>query len=87
VKSIVRLITDKLIDWMTGILTSFGIASAVELSKQWHMVPQSLFDVLYKTNDLLGVDLDIYWWINFSCVLIGVACLWWRKFHPPAQLP
>jgi len=76
-------VCSKLTDWLFGTLTSMGIFTAVEASKQFHLVSDDFWNVIYKTNELLGRNLDIIWWINLSIVIIGLAYSWWLRRHPP----
>jgi len=57
VKVLFITICSKLTDWLFGTLTSMGIATAVEASKQFHFVTQSFWDAIYKQMNFWGVTL------------------------------
>ena len=77
--TILKAILHKLADWLNGIIIGQITIAVLEAFQRVGTINEFLiFYKLQEANDLIGVILDVLWWINFALLVFSV---FWCMFR------
>ncbi len=75
---VITNIFNKLADWLTGTISATVISGAIELVKTLAPETSDIQIQIFKAYEMVGVVLDIVWWLSFASMVVGIIYNRWR---------